>query len=89
MRVKGHLGSLFLWFKRFLLLSLVGGDIAFGLLDANLIAVLYMVANPTSYILRGWIDIQYLIDILVVKSLLYDSLDMREVRHHTIFVQLF
>ena len=70
-------------------LAFVGGDIAVGLLDANLVTVLDVVAYPTSDILRRWIDGQYLVDILVIKGLFDNTLDMGEVSHHTILIQRF
>ena len=48
-----------------------------------------MVADPPGDILCRGIDVQYFVDILVVKSLFYDFLDMREVRHHAVLVKLF
>ena len=74
---------------RVLCLAFVSGNIAFGLLNANLVAVLYMVANPTGNILRWWIDRQDFIDIFVIEGLFDNTLDMREVGHHTILIQRF
>ena len=70
-------------------LSFVGSDIALGFLDADLVAVLDVVAYPTSNILRRRINGQHLVDILMIKSLLDNTLDMGEVGDHTIFVQRF
>ena len=48
-----------------------------------------MVANPASDILCRGIYIQHFVDILMVKSALYDSLDVRKIRYHTVLIQFF
>ena len=70
-------------------LSFVGGNIAFGLLYADLVAVLHMVAYPTGDILGGRIDLQHLVDILVVESLFNNTFDVGEVGYHTVLVERF
>ena len=69
------------------LVSLINSHISLALLHAYLIAVLHMVADPFGDVLCRRIDVQYLINILMVESVLHHTLDVREVRHHAIAVQ--
>ena len=66
----------------------VNRDISFGFLDGDLIAVLYMVADPARDILGRRIDVQHLVDILMIEGVLYDFLDVGEIGHHAILIQL-
>ena len=66
----------------------INRDISFGFLDGDLIAVLYMVADPARDILGRRIDVQHLVDILMIEGVLYDFLDVGEIGHHAILIQL-
>ena len=56
-------------------------------MDADLVAVLHVVAYPAGDVLGGRIDIQHLVDVLVVESVLDHPLDVREVSHHAVLVE--
>jgi hypothetical protein len=69
------------------IVSLINGHIAFGFLYGDLVTVVNMVADPLGDILRGRIDVEQVVDILMVERVLDDALDMGEVRNHTVGVQ--
>ena len=48
-----------------------------------------MFADPAGYVLRRRIDIQHIVDILVVESILDDTLDLRKIGNHTVGIEFF
>jgi hypothetical protein len=69
-------------------IDLVRGDIAGGLLDVDAVAVGDLLLAPVGDILGRGIAAYHIIDDLVVESVDDLALDLGEVHHHTVMVQL-
>ncbi len=69
------------------LVAFVDGTVVLGLVDADLVAVLDVVAYPAGDVLGGRIDIQHLVDVLVVESVLDHPFDVREIRNHAVLIE--
>ena len=63
--------------------------IAFTLLERNFISIGYLITNPARHVFCCRIEVQYFIDIAVVKFVLHALFDVSEIDYHAIFVQLF
>lgn len=48
----------------------------------------HLLTNPTSDVFGCRIKRQYFIQVLMIQPVFYQLLDMAEIRHHTVFVQL-
>ena len=48
----------------------------------------YLLTNPTSDVFGCRIKGQYFIQVFMIQPVFYQLLDMAEIRHHTVFVQL-
>ena len=71
------------------LVTLINRHISLGFLYGDFITVLDVVADPFGDVLRGRIDIQHFVDVLMVEGLLDDTLDMGEVGDHSVLVEFF
>ena len=84
-----------------LVVHFVDGDVAFGFLDGNLIAIGYVLADPARDILCRGVEesvclgmigrkvrIEHGIDILMVKGVFDDAFDVGKVGDHTVAVEL-
>ena len=69
-------------------IDLVRGDIAGGLLDVDAVAVGDLLLAPVGDILGRGIAAYHVVDDLVVESVDDLALDLGEVHHHTVMVQL-
>lgn len=69
------------------LIFFVDGDVSFALLRADLIAVVHMVADPAGDVLRGRIDVEHVVKILVVEGVLHYALDMRKIGDHAVGIE--
>lgn len=64
------------------------GSIAEALLHRSLIALREEIYEPSSYIFGGRIEIKHLVEIGVIHLAMHRFLDMGEIYHHAILVQL-
>lgn len=48
----------------------------------------YGIANPAGKVFGRWIKIEFVVQVLVIKLVLYNILDMLKVYNHTIGIQL-
>ena len=69
-------------------IDLVRGDVAGGLLDVDAVAVRHLLLAPVGDILGRGIAAYHVVDDLVVESVDDLALDLGEVHHHTVMVQL-
>ena len=69
-------------------IDLVRGDIAGGLLDVDAVAVRHLLLAPMGDILGRGVAAYHVIDDLVVETVDNLALDLGEVHHHTVMVQL-
>lgn len=70
------------------LVLLVDGLVVFGLPDLHLIAIGYIVTDPTRDILGGRVKGKDLIEVPMVQSPFDFLLDASEIRHHPVRIEL-
>ena len=67
----------------------VSGDVSFGFLEHNFVAVWHLVGEPSCEIFRRWVEGKEIVQEMVIQLVLNFSLYVAEIYHHPVRVEGF